>query len=550
MTTSDSARSLLALAVDLRDAVVLLVSDNPHETEPLLINLTEAGLRVLVAETGPLAKQKLLRESVDVIIVNLKRTDMDSFELLRQLKVPPQTRLLPVLFFSVNADVESKIRAFRAGASDHVDSSLDGSELLVRIEHHIRLSRKLRDFDKEKTELSKELRELKKEAAKHAQPVPIYTNLAELPSGFLLDGKYRLESLIGTGGFGVVYKALHIQLQRSVAVKVFRPLSNMSPEDALRRFRHEGASASRLQHPNAVTVLDSGVAAGSIPYLAMELLVGRTLADELKEKRALTLARSLQIILPVCDVLVEAHAAKLIHRDIKPENVFLHKTRASEVIKLLDFGIAKLLGEGQEADRKLLTAGGGIIGTPLYMAPERLRQGSYDGRSDVYSVGVMLYQMLSGRLPFSSDKESYVEIVLGHLNQPVPALQGAIEPIPGAVVRVVLRTLEKDPLFRPTAKELLTELVRSARSGFEPGSVSGEVTVPQSSRSTNRPSPSHDFEAEKTGEVVALPLDALSPSSQTLPPAFLYNRTIEQEAPVELPQDRPQDTTRSGKTAR
>ncbi|MFO0655588.1 MAG: protein kinase [Polyangia bacterium] len=123
----------------------------------------------------------------------------------------------------------------------------------------------------------------------------------------------------------------------------------------------------------------------------------------------------------------------------------------------------------KDLDRKLMTGGGGIIGTPTYMAPERLRQGSYDGRSDVYSVGVMMYLMLSGRLPFTSDKESYVEIVLGHLNQPVPPLVGGIDPIPGFFTQVVMRTLEKDPSLRPTARELLNDLVRVARYGLDAG---------------------------------------------------------------------------------
>ena len=138
--------------------------------------------------------------------------------------------------------------------------------------------------------------------------------------GEVLADNYRLVREIGRGAMGAVYLAEDLALERQVAVKVFRPLTNLSNEDALRRFRHEGASASRLQHPNAVTILDSGVAPGGIPYLAMELLVGRTLADELKEKRVLSLARTVQIILPVCDVLIEAHAATLVHRDIKPWN--------------------------------------------------------------------------------------------------------------------------------------------------------------------------------------------------------------------------------------
>lgn len=550
MSLSDSARSQLALAVDLRDAAVLLVTDSARAAEDFLISLTESGLKMLLAESGPAAKQKLMREPVELVLVDLNRTDMDSFELCRQLKVPPQTRLIPVLFLSNRSDMDAKIRAFRVGASDYIDSSVDFSEVLVRIEYHIRMGRKLREIEREKTDLLRELRDLKKERDKQVAPLPVYTNLAELPTGFILDNKYRLESLIGTGGFGVVYKATHVQLQRQVAVKVFRPLTNLSTEDSLRRFRHEGASASRLQHPNAVTVLDSGVAPGGIPYLAMELLIGRTLADEIKEKKVLTLQRMIQIILPVCDVLIEAHAATLIHRDIKPENVFLHKTRSGEVVKILDFGIAKMLGDGNELDRKLMTGGGGIIGTPMYMAPERLRQGTYDGRSDVYSVGVMMYQMLSGRLPFTSDKESYVEIVLGHLNQPVPPLIGGSGPLPGFLVQVVMRTLEKDPAMRPTARELLIDLVRVARYTIDGGSPSAEQSLPRVAQLMQDNVQLQPFEVDKTGEVAALILDSPNPSAKTLPPpssSSVLSRTIEEESPARIQQERTQEFVRPGK---
>ncbi|MFO0574883.1 MAG: protein kinase [Polyangia bacterium] len=389
---SASARSQLALAVDLRDASVLLVDDTPEQSEELLITLTEAGFKVMTASSGPQAKQKLMQAGADLVLLDLKGADMDSYELCRQLKAPPPLRSVPVVFLSAPSgdDVDGRVRAFRAGAADYLAREADFAELLVRLEHHIRLGRKVRELERERVELLRENRDLKKE--KQTAPPPILTNLADLPTGYLLDGKYRLDTRIGAGGFGVVYRALHLSLQRAVAVKLFRSMANGSTDDALRRFRHEGTSASRLSHPNAVTMLDSGVAPGGIPYLAMELLVGRTLAEELKDKQRLGFARCLQIILPVCDVLVEAHAAGIVHRDIKPENVFLHRTRSGEVIKVLDFGIAKLVGEGEGIPA--VTGAGGFIGTPTYMAPERLRQGSYDGRSDVYSVGVVLYQAL------------------------------------------------------------------------------------------------------------------------------------------------------------
>ena len=497
---SASARSQLALAVDLRDASVLLVDDTPEQSEELLITLTEAGFKVMTASSGPQAKQKLMQGGADLVLLDLKGEDMDSYELCRQLKAPPPLRSVPVVFLSAPSgdDVDGRVRAFRAGAADYLPREADFAELLVRLEHHIRLGRKVRELERERVELLRENRDLKKE--KQTAPPPILTNLADLPTGYVLDGKYRLDTRIGAGGFGVVYRAMHLSLQRAVAVKLFRSMANGSTDDALRRFRHEGTSASRLSHPNAVTMLDSGVAPGGIPYLAMELLVGRTLAEELKDKQRLGFARCLQIILPVCDVLVEAHAAGIVHRDIKPENVFLHRTRSGEVIKVLDFGIAKLVGEGEGIPA--VTGAGGFIGTPTYMAPERLRQGSYDGRSDVYSVGVMLYQMLSGRPPFESPSQSYLEIVLGHLNQPPQPLRERRPSIPESVSQVVMHTLEKDPQSRPTARQLLTDLVRVVRKSV--GQLEAASEAPARSSAPVAASPARSPSSSSTGATVGV----------------------------------------------
>ena len=491
-----SSRSLLAPAVDLQDAVAVLVDDDADSARALSERLVDSGFQVHIATTGPQAKQLAFRQSPDVILLDLKRADMDSFELCRQLKMTPQMRAVPVLFLSERSDVSAKVRAFRLGAVDFLLRPYEFEELLVRIEHHIRSGRKLRDLEREKQELTRENKELKKEKA---TVQPIYSNPAELPNGFVLDGKYRLDGRIGLGGFGVVYRATHLQLQRQVAVKVFRSIGNLSSEEALKRFRQEGTSASRLNHPNAVAMLDSGIAPGSIPYLAMELLVGRTLADELRERSQLPLSRCIQIILPICDVLVEAHAIGLIHRDIKPENVFLHRARYGEVIKVLDFGIAKLLGTDSDLDRPAMTGGGGIVGTPVYMAPERLRHGPYDGHSDVYSVGVMLYQMLCGRTPFPSDAKSFLEVVLNHLNDPVPPLRKWLPAIPDPVERLVLRTLEKEPQQRPSARELLTELVQVVRATV------GVIDAADPSA------------AQQPGEVTYLLRDDLVPGSEAGP---------------------------------
>lgn len=459
-----SSQSLLAPDADLLDAVIVWVDDDPAHAQPFVDRLVSAGFQVQVAHSGPQAKQLVFRRAPDLIVLSLRRADMDSFELCRQLKMSPPLRSLPAIFLTEQKDLTAKARAFRLGAADFVQDPADPEDLVLRTEHHVRAGRKLRELEKERAELLRENKELKKD--KTPQPV-VYTNPSDLPCGFPLDGKYRLDGRIGIGGFGVVYRATQLELQRQVAVKVFRTLGTQSTEDALKRFRQEGTSASRLNHPNAVAMLDSGIAPGGIPYLTMELLVGRTLADELRGHRQVSLARAIQIALPICDVLVEAHAIGLIHRDIKPENVFLHRARFGEVIKVLDFGIAKMLaseGEGA-AERPVMTgAGGGIVGTPVYMAPERLRHGPYDGKSDVYSVGVVLYQMLCGHPPFSPDNKSFLEIVLSHLSDPAPPLRRWVPSLPVAIENLVLRTLEKDPACRPTARELLAELVDAVRA--------------------------------------------------------------------------------------
>jgi eukaryotic-like serine/threonine-protein kinase len=272
--------------------------------------------------------------------------------------------------------------------------------------------------------------------------------------GTIFDSKYRLEAKIGLGGFGAVYRATHLGLNRPVAVKILHSnVQNASPEN-LERFRQEGISACSVAHPNAVSVLDFGVTTDSYAYLVMELLNGHSLSDELQEKSRLSILRCAEILPPVCDVLTEAHLSGIIHRDIKPDNIFLHRTRRTEIVKVLDFGIAKLIRSQSERSGKSLTATGILMGTPEYMAPERIRNKTYDGRSDVYSLGVILYQMLCGRLPFESPEGDFVAVMWMQVNDAPPPLQLFNPDIPPAVERVVLQALEKSPDRRPTAEEL------------------------------------------------------------------------------------------------
>jgi serine/threonine protein kinase len=311
------------------------------------------------------------------------------------------------------------------------------------------------ETEKKNKELAKKNEELI-ESYKNADR--IFSALAEALPGTVLDNKYRLDTKIGAGGYGAVYRSTHLGLNRPVAVKIFRPSEGNATMEDLDRFRLEGVSACRVNHPNAVTVLDSGISSDGIAYLVMELLEGFSLADELYEKGRLAIDRCAEILLPVCNVLAEAHRAGIVHRDIKPDNIFLHQSKDGEIVKVVDFGIAKLLDDPVGIDLHNLKTINAIIGTPTYMSPERLNNKTYDGRSDVYSLGIMMYEMMTGIVPFDSDYSGLAAVVLMHL-QEIPQSPRKLNPnITEEIESLIMRALEKNPDNRPTAQELGQEL--------------------------------------------------------------------------------------------
>lgn len=283
----------------------------------------------------------------------------------------------------------------------------------------------------------------------------IFSALSDALPGTVLDDKYRIDEKIGSGSFGTVYRGEHLFLQQPVAIKVFRPAIGGSAIDSLDRFRVEGISACRVNHPNAVMVLDFDVSAGSLAYLVMELLEGRSLADELRQSRTIEPRRAMRIVADVCAVLAEAHASGIVHRDIKPSNVFLQRIRGEEQVKVIDFGLAKLIQrdiipEGSPA----ASVAGTLIGTPEYMPPERVSGQPYDGRADVYSLGVMLYEMLTGDLPFRTNEGGYWALAMMHVSRQPERPSRFERSVPQALDALVLAALAKDPDRRPSASEL------------------------------------------------------------------------------------------------
>jgi TolB-like protein len=270
--------------------------------------------------------------------------------------------------------------------------------------------------------------------------------------GTIVDGKYRLDALLGRGGMGVVYLATHLQLDRAVAIKIMLE-SVLAMAGGFERFQREARAIARLKHGNIVMIHDFGGAPDVGAYLVMEHLEGRTLRQIVADRGMLTVELSIAIMRQVCSAVQAAHGAGILHRDLKSENIFLEGAHDDVAhVKVLDFGIAKLLVTSERAGQNL-TEEGAIIGTPGYMSPEQAAGGRADVRSDVYSLGCILYEMLTGRLPFVA--QSIPALLQMHLMED-PVVPSATAPsVPPELDAVVLRTLAKWPENRyQSAREL------------------------------------------------------------------------------------------------
>jgi serine/threonine-protein kinase len=220
--------------------------------------------------------------------------------------------------------------------------------------------------------------------------------------GLVLDDKYRLEERLGEGGMGAVYRAMHLLIERPVAVKVLS--QRLVTDDAAKeRFRREARAAGRLQHTNAVAVTDFGETKEGLVYLVMELLEGKPLREVLAQDAPLDPARAVSLMLQISAAVEAAHEAGILHRDLKPGNIFLvQRPDSPYIVKVLDFGIAKIADAGGEFNlNDTLTGTGVMIGTPRYMSPEQCDGAQLTPASDVYSLGVILYEMLTGQTPFN-----------------------------------------------------------------------------------------------------------------------------------------------------
>jgi serine/threonine-protein kinase len=486
-------------------ARLLVVDDNDDNRDLLARRLERKGFEVDVAEDGAAALAAAEQVAYDLVLLDIMMPGMSGLEVLRRLREARSKAELPILMATAKTESEDVVDALAQGANDYVTKPLDFPVVLARIESHLLVRRQMSEV----------------------QPsAPILARDGTLAPGTVLDGRYEILSVVGEGGFAVVFKARQISTDQVVALKLLRAHRMIAFDEASverRRFEREMKLIGRLRHPHVVRLVDSGrievthrddsspdgvfapadsaafppTRAGdadvapsrertiAVPYLVMEFLDGRPLSAILRAAGPLSTAEAVDLLVPVLSAVGEAHRAGVVHRDLKPPNIMVLKgPNGGMHPKVLDFGIAKLSDEGAGE----LTREAGFVGTPEYMSPEQAR-GSREvtPKSDQYALGVILYECLTGRRPFEG--ESFIELV--HLisagSFPLPS--DRVDTIPEALEAVILRAMHPEPGLRFRSLESFGAALLPFASAEVAAQWSAAFEGPSSSPPVASPSP-------------------------------------------------------------
>jgi CheY-like chemotaxis protein len=475
---------------------ILVVDDIADNRAVLERRLEREGHMVMCASNGREALERVQAHRFDLILLDIMMPEIDGFEVLRTLKQSPATRDIPVIMISALDDLDSVVRCIEEGAEDHltkpfepvllrarINASLDKKRLRDREVEYIaevktiadaatavedgryepatlaraalrndELGRLARVFDGMAAQVKARedrLRQQVSELRQAIESVRLGTTIdpaaLHLPEGHLLAGRYEIEQAVGFGAMGTVYRARDRELGDTVAVKVLRP-ELLADASIVERFRAEVRLARRITHPTVVRTHDLGEA-GGVHYLTMEYVEGLTARALLDSRGRLGAAAVLALATQLADGLDAAHAQGVIHRDIKPQNLLLD---ARGTLKIMDFGVSRLAdGTGMDA--------GLLIGTPAYMAPEQILGEEIDERADLYAVGVVLFECLTGRLPFIADSPL---ALVGRVIREEPPAAIAVQPdVPAALSAVVERLMSRSRDERPASAQELRGLL-------------------------------------------------------------------------------------------
>lgn len=482
-----------------RSARVLVVDDIEDNRGVLKRRLERDGHTIVCAENGKKALEAAAREQFDIILLDVMMPEMDGYQTLDRLKSDAKTRDVPVIMISALDDIASIVRCIERGAEDYlpkpfdpvllrarISACLDRKEMRDRERAYLNdvtrltaaaaaiergeytsgelgaiakradeLGTLARVFDamatgikEREARLRSQVDNLRREisAATGETEITSVTGEMPLPLGESFGGRYRIERILGRGGMGIVYLASDSELDEKVAIKTIRSDLVTADENTMERFRNEIRLARKVTSRNIVRTHDFGKV-DDVYFVTMEYVQGMTLRALLDSRKRLDTDATLAIARQLTDALECAHEQGIIHRDLKPENLLLD---ASGNLKVMDFGVARL------AERtSTLTQAGMVVGTPTYMAPEQLLAEEVDARSDIYSVGVILYECLTGKAPFEA--KSPISLIAKVLNETAVAPEVVKPEVPHAISELVMRLLAKEPGERPQSAKLLNE---------------------------------------------------------------------------------------------
>jgi serine/threonine-protein kinase len=359
----------------------------------------------------------------------------------------------------------------------------------------------------------------------------------------ILDGQFQILQKIGSGGMGSVYKAAQPAMNRMVAVKILHPkLTNR--KDLVSRFRREARAMSHLEHPNTVKVLLYGELDDGSLYIVMEYLEGKNLNQVVRKEGPLLPERAVPILIQVCGALQEAHLQGIIHRDLKPENIFLSTNGGlRDYPKVLDFGLAKVTERELRPGSIMLTQEGMVFGTPEFMSPEQAQGKVLDARSDIYSLAVILYEVLTGKLPF--DAKTPMEYIQAHVTKPPLALDGRVpgKKFPAGLGNALLRALEKAPEKRYASAAEFAQALKPyagmAGKGFTammPKGTAAQLAQVQEIPAAAQELPVVPIEASKPSVPIRGPVSSVPKTVRMSPPAppALPATTPQGKVPAEL----------------